>query len=108
MFKITKVKRSINICKVNIMKKQTYICYFRTSTKTQHLGIDAQKTATQNYINSVGGIMLDYVVEHESGKNDNREGLERAIQLCETTGSILLLHKLCRLSRSVAFLFHLN
>ena len=108
LFKITKVKRSINICKVIIMEKQTYICYFRTSTKTQNLGIDAQRTATSNYINSVDGILIASYQEQESGKNDNRIELEKAIQHCERTGSILLLHKLCRLSRSVAFLFHLR
>ena len=105
---LQKLNVQSTIVKLIIMKTQTYVCYFRTSTKTQHLGIEAQRTATQNYINGVGGQMIDYIEEHESGKNDSRIGLEKAIQLCEATGSVLLLHKLCRLSRSVAFLFHLR
>lgn len=90
------------------MKKQQYICYFRTSTQKQNLGIEAQRTMTNNYINSVGGEMVDFVEEQESGKNDNREGLERAIKLCEQHGAILLIAKLDRLSRSISFLFQLR
>lgn len=88
--------------------KQHFICYYRTSTQKQNLGIEAQRSMTNNYIKSVGGIMIDFVEEQESGKNDNREGLERAIKLCEQHSSILLIAKLDRLSRSISFLFQLR
>lgn len=85
-----------------------FIAYFRTSTKTQNLGLLAQQTATSNFINGVNGNLIASYSEQESGKNDNRIELERAIQHCEKTGSTLLLYKLDRLSRSVAFLFQLR
>jgi len=85
-----------------------YVAYYRTSTNKQNLGIDAQKTMVQNYLKSVGGILVEEVEEKESGKDDNREGLERAIQICEKTGSTLTIAKLDRLSRSVSFLFQLR
>ena len=90
------------------MKTQSFVTYHRTSLKTQHLGLLAQETATLNYINSVGGVLVGTYNEQESGKNDNRTQLENAIQHCERTGAVLLLFKLDRLSRSVSFLFQLR
>lgn len=85
-----------------------FVAYYRTSTNRQNLGIDAQRTMVQNYLKSVGGILIDEVEEQESGKNDNREGLERAIELCEKNNGTLIIAKLDRLSRSVSFLFQLR
>lgn len=85
-----------------------YVAYYRTSTNRQNLGIDAQKTMVQNYLKSVGGILVDEIEEKESGKNDNREGLEKAISICEKNECTLVIAKLDRLSRSVSFLFQLR
>lgn len=85
-----------------------FIAYTRTSTKIQNLGLIAQSTAISNYVQSVNGNLIATYSEQESGKNDNRIELERAIQHCEKTGSTLLLYKLDRLSRSVSFLFQLR
>lgn len=85
-----------------------FISYSRTSTKLQNLGLDAQQTAITNYVQSVNGNLVASYSEQESGKNDNRIELERAIQHCEKTGATLLLYKLDRLSRSVSFLFQLR
>ncbi len=85
-----------------------FIAYTRTSTKIQNLGLEAQATAISNYINSVNGNLFASYSEQESGKNDNRVELEKAIQHCERTGATLLLYKLDRLSRSVSFLFQLR
>ncbi len=88
------------------MKK--FVAYYRTSTNRQNLGIEAQRTMVQNYLKSINGIIINEVVEKESGKNDSREGLELAIQMCEKTESTLIIAKLDRLSRSVSFLFQLR
>lgn len=85
-----------------------FIAYYRTSTQRQNLGIEAQKTSVQNYIKSIGGELVGEVAEQESGKNDKREGLEKAIKLCEKYNSILIIAKLDRLSRSISFLFQLR
>lgn len=87
---------------------KNFVAYLRTSTSRQNLGIEAQRTSVMNYLNSIGGKLVDEVVEQESGKNDNREGLERAISICEREKCTLIIAKLCRLSRSVSFLFQLR
>ena len=85
-----------------------FIAYYRTSTNRQNLGIEAQRTMVQNYMKSINGILIDEVEEKESGKNDDREGLELAIQMCEKNEGTLIIAKLDRLSRSVSFLFQLR
>lgn len=85
-----------------------FIAYTRTSTKLQNLGMNAQQTAITNYVSGVNGNLVATYSEQESGKNDNRIELEKAIQHCERTGATLLLYKLDRLSRSVSFLFQLR
>ncbi|WP_298156152.1 recombinase family protein [Flavobacterium sp.] len=85
-----------------------YIGYYRTSTHKQNLGIEAQKTAVKNYLKSIGGELVGEVSEQESGKNDKREGLEKAIRLCEKNGCTLIIAKLDRLSRCISFLFQLR
>ena len=52
--------------------------------------------------------LVDIVSEQESGKNNEREGLEIAVNLCVKNGYTLLFTKLDRLSREVEFLFTLR
>lgn len=85
-----------------------YITYLRTSTKDQNLGIDAQRAKAQAYAQAQHGEIIAEFAEHESGKNDNRPQLAQAIAQCEATGATLLIAKLDRLSRRVAFLFELK
>lgn len=87
---------------------KNYVAYYRTSTNRQNLGIEAQKTMVQNYLKSTAGILIDEVEEKESGKNNNRDGLEKAISICEKNQATLIIAKLDRLSRSVSFLFQLR
>ena len=90
-----------------------YIGYFRVSTQNQvrldqtSLGIEAQKTAVRSFIGDTGVLLREYV-EIESGKNNNRPILEKAIQEAEKTGSTLIIAKIDRLSREVSFLFQLK
>lgn len=88
------------------MKK--YITYLRTSTKDQLLGIEAQRAKAQAYVQIQNGSILAEFLEHESGKVDARPELAKAIVECEKQGAILLIAKLDRLSRRVAFLFELK
>lgn len=87
---------------------QKFIAYLRTSTKDQNLGIEAQRTKAQAYAKAQGGEIIAEYAEHESGKNDARPRLAQAIAHCEKTGATLLIAKLDRLSRRVAFLFELK
>ncbi len=90
-----------------------YISYYRISTQKQmkenvSLGIEAQKTSVKQFVNSSNGILVDEFTEVESGKNDQRPVLMEAIRQAELTGSVLIIAKLDRLSRSVSFLFQLK
>jgi DNA invertase Pin-like site-specific DNA recombinase len=88
------------------MKK--FVAYYRTSTHRQNLSIEAQRSMVENFVKSVGGTLVHEEEEKESGKNDERNGLELAIQYCEKYDCTLIISKLDRLSRSVSFLFQLR
>lgn len=85
-----------------------FVAYLRTSTRDQNLGIEAQRTKAQAYAAAQGGQIVAEFAEHESGKVDARPQLAKAIAACEEAGAILLIAKLDRLSRRVAFLFELK
>ena len=98
------------LCKVkqNIMKAKQYVSYLRCSTAKQTLGIEAQRTINNDYISSHGGQIITEFVEHESGKNDNRIELNKALDLCKKQGLTLMIAKLDRLSRNISFIFQLR
>jgi DNA invertase Pin-like site-specific DNA recombinase len=85
---------------------KTFVCYYRVSTKKQGesgLGIDAQKSAVARFLAAEQGRLLAEFVEIESGKKSNRPELRKAIDLCKATGATLVVAKLDRLARNVAF-----
>ena len=87
--------------------KPRYVAYYRVSTDRQGrsgLGLDAQKTAVEAYLNRSGGVLKAEFTEVQSGKDDDRPQLSEALKLCRLTNSTLLIAKLDRLSRNVAFL----
>jgi len=86
-----------------------FIAYYRVSTKQQGvsgLGLDSQKSIVNNYIGS--NELIAEFKETESGKNNNRPELLKAIELCKTTGATLVIAKLDRLSRNAQFIFSLK
>lgn len=85
-----------------------FVAYLRTSTRDQILGIEAQRAKAHAYAMAQGGQIVAEFEEHESGKVDARPMLAQAIAHCEAQGAILLIAKLDRLSRRVAFLFALK
>lgn len=91
--------------------KGRFVSYLRVSTQKQGingLGIDAQKKAIENYLNGDHWEMIKEFIEVESGKRtDNRPMLKEAIDCCKRTGAKLLIAKLDRLSRNVAFISNL-
>ncbi|MGO9623238.1 MAG: recombinase family protein [Steroidobacteraceae bacterium] len=91
--------------------KPKFISYHRVSTDKQGrsgLGLEAQQATVKQYLASHGGVELAAYVEVESGKVDARPQLEAALLHCRQTRSTLLISKLDRLSRNVAFLFRLR
>lgn len=91
---------------MNFMEK--YIGYVRTSTGRQVLGLEEQKSRIIQFVESNRDTLIDVISEQESGKNNERVGLEMAISLCLKNGYTLLFTKLDRLSREVEFLFTLR
>lgn len=89
---------------VTVMEGRTYVAYLRQSTKKQEisgLGIEAQREIIRNYLQDKEQI-AEYV-ETESGRKSDRPQLMEALALCRKTSSVLIVAKLDRLSRNVAF-----
>ena len=83
---------------------KTYIAYLRQSTMKQQLsglGVEAQREIIHNHVKNKQ-ILAEYI-ETESGKKSNRPQLLTALVMCRKTNSILIVAKLDRLSRNVAF-----
>ncbi len=92
------------------MNAQTYVAYYRVSTKEQGqsgLGLDAQRSAVANYIAASPGDLISEYTEIESGKNNKRIKLTEALAECKKRGATLLIAKLDRLSRNAGFIGNL-
>lgn len=92
------------------MKK--YVVYFRVSSKEQGksgLGLEAQQTMVNEFLKRERATEIPpSYTEVESGKNNNRPELRKAVNRCKEIGATLLIAKLDRLSRNVAFIFTLK
>jgi DNA invertase Pin-like site-specific DNA recombinase len=83
------------------------VAYYRVSTKRQGesgLGIEGQRAAVQAYAQQAGGVIVAEYVEVESGRKSDRPKLRDAIGCAKLAGATLVVAKLDRLSRNVAFL----
>lgn len=83
-----------------------FIAYYRVSTERQRasgLGLEAQTEAVAR-IARTGQLLAEYT-ETESGKRaDNRPQLQAALAACKAQHATLLIARLDRLSRNVAFI----
>lgn len=86
---------------------QKFVSYLRVSTTRQGhsgLGLEAQREHVRQYVNRCGGEIIEEAVEVESGSIRDRPGLVKSIARCREAKAILLIAKLDRLARSVAFI----
>lgn len=86
-----------------------FVTYLRVSTDRQGksgLGLEAQRKAVLDYTAGKGEIAAEFV-EIESGKRNNRPQLTRALAEAKRVGAVLLIAKLDRLARNVAFIANL-
>src|SRR5665213_858110 len=84
-----------------------FISYLRVSTQRQGksgLGLEAQREAVATYLNGGSWKLVQEVVEIESGKRNDRPELACALSMCRIHGARLLVAKLDRLARNVAFI----
>jgi DNA invertase Pin-like site-specific DNA recombinase len=90
---------------------QKYIAYYRVSTQKQGqsgLGLDAQKASVLKFTNTYRECVISEFTDIESGKNNNRPELEKAIIEAKKHNAHLLIAKLDRLSRNASFIFMLR
>jgi DNA invertase Pin-like site-specific DNA recombinase len=83
------------------------IAYFRVSTRKQGdsgLGLEGQEAAVKTFAQQRGGKILGSYTEVESGKIAERRELNKALAHARRSKAILVVAKLDRLARNVAFL----
>ena len=93
------------------MAEGKWISYLRVSTDRQGrsgLGLEAQRTAVEDYLNGGQWKLIKEFVVVESGKRSDRPKLAEAIQACRVHGAKLVIAKLDRLSRDAHFLLGLE
>jgi DNA invertase Pin-like site-specific DNA recombinase len=87
-----------------------FIAYYRVSTQRQGrsgLGLEAQQSAVRDYLNGGDWRLVAELTEVESGKRSDRPKLAEALKLCRVHGATLIIAKLDRLARNVAFISNL-
>lgn len=88
----------------NTVHCSRYVAYYRVSTARQGrsgLGIEAQKHAVQAHLN--GQKAISEFTEIESGRRNDRPKLAEALAACRVHKATLIIAKLDRLARNVAF-----
>ena len=83
------------------------VAYYRVSTEGQGrsgLGLEGQEQAVRSLCSNRGWEVIAEHTEIESGKLATRPELAKALLRAKVTGAVLVVAKLDRLSRSVAFL----
>jgi DNA invertase Pin-like site-specific DNA recombinase len=83
-----------------------YVSYARVSTERQGrsgLGLEAQRMAVTEYLKIAQGKLLAEFTEIETGRRRDRPQLQAALELCRRSKAILVIAKLDRLARNVAF-----
>jgi DNA invertase Pin-like site-specific DNA recombinase len=87
-----------------------FVAYYRVSTARQGksgLGLEAQKRAVAAYLNGGDWQIVSEHVEVESGKRADRPELDKALAAARLHRCPLIVSKVDRLTRSVAFLSRL-
>lgn len=89
------------------MAKGKFISYLRVSTDKQGrsgLGLEAQRSAVESYLNGGRWTLVAEYVEAESGKRSDRPKLAKALAHAKAIGATLVFAKLDRLTRNVDLL----
>lgn len=87
---------------------QRFIAYYRVSTEQQGrsgLGLEAQRAAVLSYVGN--DLLLGEHTDIESGKHAERPALKQALAEARKADATLVIAKLDRLARNVAFIANL-
>jgi len=83
-----------------------FVAYYRVSTARQGksgLGLAAQQTKVSEFITSAGSLIAEFC-DVQSGRNDNRAELAKALTLAKRESARLVIARLDRFSRRVSFI----
>jgi DNA invertase Pin-like site-specific DNA recombinase len=86
------------------------VAYYRVSTAKQGesgLGLEAQAASVAAYITSTGSTLVADYTETESGRHNDRAQLALAMAHAKRTKATLVIAKIDRLARNVAFIANL-
>ena len=89
--------------------EQNFVAYYRVSTEKQGrsgLGLDAQRQAVAAFLSNKGKLAQEFT-EVESGRKSDRPQLQAALFLCRRQKATLVIARLDRLARNVAFIANL-
>jgi DNA invertase Pin-like site-specific DNA recombinase len=84
-----------------------FVAYFRVSTDRQGrsgLGLDAQRKSVLDYLDGGRWELVAEFTEVESGRRNDRPELDKALAACKRNKAKLVIAKLDRLSRNLAFI----
>src|ERR1700738_1414727 len=87
-----------------------FVAYYRVSTERQGrsgLGLEAQQAAVANHLNGGDWRIVAEFTEVESGRRSDRPEVDRALAAARPHRGPLVVSKVDRLTRSVAFLSRL-
>jgi DNA invertase Pin-like site-specific DNA recombinase len=91
-------------------KPAAFVAYLRVSTVRQGesgLGLEAQRATVEAFARQHGGAIVASFVEVETGKRSDRPELGKALEVARKGKATLLIAKLDRLARNVAFIANL-
>lgn len=89
------------------MAEGRFVAYYRVSTQGQGrsgLGLEAQRKAVRDYLDGGHWSLIGEFTEVESGKRSDRPKLAEAMRTAKRQKATLVIAKLDRLARSVAFI----
>jgi DNA invertase Pin-like site-specific DNA recombinase len=92
---------------MNTRAARRFVAYYRVSIDRQGhsgLGLEAQQKAVRDYLNGGAWELVGEFIEVESGKHADRPELVRALDACRKHKARLVIAKLDRLSRNLAFI----
>src|SRR5512143_3516144 len=93
--------------KMNPRTTRRFVAYYRVSTDRQGqsgLGLEAQRKAVADYLKGGAWKLVGQFTEVESGRKSDRPELRGAIEACRKHKARLVIAKLDRLSRNLAFI----
>ena len=87
-----------------------FVAYYRVSTDRQGrsgLGLDAQAESVRQHVAQASGDIIAVFTEVESGKRSDRPELAKALDIARRKKATLVIARLDRLSRNLAFIANL-